>query len=581
MQAICTPQSQRCAIYTRKSIEQGLDVEFNSLQTQRAICSAYITSQRHKGWREIPTHYDDAARSGATLDRPELHHLLTDIEHGRVDVVLVYKIDRISRTLLDFVRLMDFFERYGVSFVSITQNFDTADSMGRLILNVLLTFAQFEREIMADRIRDKHHILRQSGRWAGGPSPLGYDARKHILQVNPAEATTIRFLFEQFLELGTYEAVFKECVRLNIRGKRWKTRQGRWVGGKPITKASIYHIIGNPVYVGMIRTGDELFQGLHKPIIDPSTWQRAQLLREQRAAESRAGIPDFNLLTSIVFDCYGRSMSLNHRRLRSGGKYGYYRSNQSDLGRRQHLAFVRARAIPLERLVVSSLSALLKDRARVRVWLLRLGYYDATLDKLADRSDAAALRLGRLERRELRQVMRALIARVEVSPEIVRIVVRWTEVARFIEWHGVGSFNGNEENWHRNDKCELIEVPAGDARCHRKLCLPIEPRREPQSTPSPGLLRLIEQARHAQALVDENRDVTLSELARRMHVKGDRFARVLRLNYLAPDIVAGILDGHHPPDLTSAKLIKANLPLDWALQRQFLGFPPQTSSDGY
>lgn len=576
-----TPETSRCAIYTRKSVDQGLDLEFNSLQTQRAICSAYITSQRHKGWLEIPNHYDDAGRSGATLDRPELHHLVNDIETGLVDVVLVYKLDRITRSLLDFVRLMDFFERHRVSFVSITQNFDTSDSMGRLILNVLLTFAQFEREIMADRIRDKQHVLRSSGRWAGGPSPLGYDSRKHVLQINVREAKTVRFLFNRFLELGTYEAVFNECKSRNVLGKRWRTRHGHWAGGKPITKASIYHIIGNPVYVGMIRTGEELFQGLHKPIIDEVTWKRAQVLREERAAESRRGISNFNLLTSVLFDCYGRSMSLNHRRLRSGQVYAYYRSNQTLESRRLHIKFVRARANALEQLVIATLKALLVDRPRVRAGLLRLGLHGEMLDKVAARSSGAAQLLHRLERRELRDVLQALIARIEVSLDVVRIVLRWGELARYINWHGVGGFKGGDENLERCKTTETIEVDAGAARCGRKLYLPIQPRRQTDCSPSPGLLKLIQQARCAQSLVDHNRDSPICELAGRMRLRSDRFARILRLNFLAPDIVTAILDGDHPQGLTRSKLIRANLPIDWALQRQLLGFPSRASSDGF
>jgi DNA invertase Pin-like site-specific DNA recombinase len=574
------PQIQRCAVYTRKSIEHGLELEFNSLQAQRAICSAYITSQRHKGWVEIPTHYDDAARSGATLDRPELQSLLSDVEHGLVDVVVVYKLDRITRTLLDFVRLMDFFERYGVSFVSITQNFDTEDSMGRLILNVLLTFAQFEREILSDRIRDKHHVMRQSGRWPGGPCPLGYDVRKHVLQIKAPEADTIRLIFALFLELGTYEAVFRACVKMDVRGKRWRTRRGDWIGGRPITKASIYHIIGNPVYIGKIRTGTELYQGLHKPIIDEQTWNQAQQLRRERAAESRAGIPNFNVLTGLLFDCYGRSMSLNHRKLRSGVKYRYYVSNQNDLGRRQGVKHLRARAEPLEGLIVSAVKTLLLDKPAVRAGLLRLGYYDNRLDELAERSELAALRLGRLSQDKLRDVLRGVIVRIELSTMTVRLVLRWNGIARFLAWHGVARFDPDDETWQNCDKTELLELPLGAARSARKLYLPIEPR-SGTAKASPGLSRLIQEARHAQSLVDGNREATLCELAGRMRIKADRFSRILRLNYLAPDISTAILDGEHPKGLTRAKLIQVNLPLDWALQRDLLGFPARPSNDGY
>jgi hypothetical protein len=391
----------------------------------------------------------------------------------------------------------------------------------------------------------------------------------------------VRFIFKRFVELGTYEAVFRECRLLNITGKRWKTRHGRWAGGKPITKASIYHIVGNPVYIGMIRTGDELFQGLHRPIIDAAMWERTQLLREQRAAESRAGVANFNLLTSILFDCFGRSMSINHRRLRSGVRYSYYRSNQNAWGSRQGQKPLRARADELEELVKATMKSLLMDKESIRGGLLRLGYHDERLDRLAAKSELAAQRLGRLGRRELRSVFRSLIARIELSREMMRMVVRWAEVDRFLQWNGIGCFKPDEASWSRCDKTELIEVPAAAARCRRRLYLPIEPRKTPDANAAPGLLRLIREARHAQELVDGNRDVPLHELADRMRLKDDRFARILRLNYLAPDIVTAILDGNHPAGLTRARLIHANLPLDWALQRQVLGFPARASCDGY
>ena len=232
------PRPQRCAIYTRKSVETGLDQELNSLETQRVICSAFVTSQGHKGWVELPKRYDDAGRSGANLDRPELQALLADIEEGLVDIVIVYKLDRISRTLLDFVRLMDFFERYNIAFVSITQNFDTSDSLGRLILNVLLTFAQFEREIMVDRIRDKKRLVRQSGRWAGGGAPFGYSIRNHILHPVPSEVPKVRFLFETFAECGSYRALRKECLTQDSRDGGTRARERSVKGWRPAPPVS-------------------------------------------------------------------------------------------------------------------------------------------------------------------------------------------------------------------------------------------------------------------------------------------------------------------------------------------------------
>jgi DNA invertase Pin-like site-specific DNA recombinase len=201
--------SPRCAIYTRKSFQPPLGQEITSLESQRAICSSYILSQQHKGWIELTKHYEDSGRSGASLDRPALRELMSDIENGLIEIVVVYKLDRISRTLLDFVRLMDFFERYGVVFVAITQNFDTSDSMGRLVRNVLLTFAQFEREIASDRMRDKRMVMKQNGLWTGGDAPLGYDLRRGRLFPNDLEAPAVRCIFETYVATKRVSAVHK------------------------------------------------------------------------------------------------------------------------------------------------------------------------------------------------------------------------------------------------------------------------------------------------------------------------------------------------------------------------------------
>jgi len=326
---------QRCAIYTRKSIDLGLERDFNSLEGQRAICSAYVTSQRHKGWVEASDHYDDGGYSGASLNRPQLQQLLGDIERGIVEVVVVYKLDRMTRTLLDFVRLMDFFERYGVTFVSITQNFDTADSMGRLVLNILLTFAQFEREMCADRIRDKILVTKQSGRWAGGPAPIGYDLIRRRLHVNADEASTVRRIFERYIKLENLTAVFKECRADDVRCKRWRTRAGRLVGGGPISKALVYHVLGNPVYLGQIRHRDQSYPGLHDAIIDQATWDAVQTIRAKQA-NKKAGRNKDHILTDLLWDCFGRPMSVKQNFVEGRSKHPsrYYTSSPAARMRR-------------------------------------------------------------------------------------------------------------------------------------------------------------------------------------------------------------------------------------------------------
>lgn len=572
---------KRCAIYTRKSTNQGLERDFNSLEGQRSICSAYISSQRHKGWIELAKHYDDGGHSGASLCRPMLQELMGDVERGIVDVVVVYKLDRMTRTLLDFVRLVDFLERYRVVFVSITQNFDTADSMGRLILNVLLTFAQFEREMAADRIRDKMLVTKQSGRWAGGPAPLGYDLRRRRLHVNEGEAATVRHIFKRYLEIENLTKVFEECRAAGFTSKLWRTRSGNLAGGGTITKSLVNHVLNNPIYLGKIRHRDQTYEGLHAPIIDHETWEAVQAIRA-RQARKRVGRNRENLLTDILFDCFGRPMSVASHFVagRSKNPSRFYMSRQSAWGKRQQLKRLRARADSIEELVLAAVRAFLGDREQVRSMLLMVGHHDGQLDVTARRNQQTAQRLSAAPRGRLGSLLRALIVRVELSLERVKIVLRCSEVARFLRWDGVGIFSPQRSDWARS-KTQMIDVSAASIRYSRLLAMPIEPRTSILSAhPAPGLKRLITEARQLQAMVDEKREYSLAELASEANYTPSRFARVLRLNYLAPDIITSIIDGTHPKNLTRTKLVRASIPMDWALQRQLLGFPPRAQPEG-
>jgi site-specific DNA recombinase len=567
---------QRCAIYTRKSVDQGLNQEFNSLETQRTICSAYITSQLHKNWYEIHTRYDDAGKSGATLERPALQHLLGDIELGLVDVVVVYKLDRITRTLIDFVRLMDLFKRYDVSFVSITQNFDTADSMGRLILNVLLTFAQFEREIIADRIRDKQRVLRQAGRWVSGSPPFGYRSRNRILQIDEEQAKAVRFIFERFVELGNYNAVLSECRQIGVRSHRWKAKSSGLIhGGKPMSLGVIYKMIANPVYAGFIRSDGELFSGLHKAIIGKALWEQAQKIRERL---TRAPPPVNKLLADVLHDCFGRTMGVHYFRNPSGNSRGYYYSNQNAWGKRHKQDPLWARADALEDLVKATLKKLLSDKRLIRSGLMKLGRYEDNLDALSERSDLAACSVDDLKPRDLKAVIRSIFARLELSRDRLKAVVRWCEVERYLAWDGIGIYKIDEATSSRPTKTHLLDIACPSVCCAPRLRLPFEPRNTPEAKPVRGLFRLVRDARRAQALVDQHRAEPVSALAGRMHLTNNRFVQILQLNYLAPDIVTAILDGTQPPELTRTKLMQATLPLDWALQRRILGFPPRADA---
>ena len=282
----------RCAVYCRKSSEEGLEQEFNSLDAQRDAGLAYIESQRHEGWIAIADRYEDGGFSGGNLERPALKRLLADIEGGRVDVVVVYKIDRLSRALMDFAKLVEVFDRRGVTFVSVTQSFNTTTSMGRLTLNILLSFAQFEREVIGERIRDKVAASRKRGMWMGGVPPLGYDVRNRKLVVNPAEAALVRLIFDRFLAIGSATVLAQELAEAGHRTKSWTTQSGRARLGRPIDKGFLYKLLGNRVYIGDAVHKGESHPGEHEPIIERKTWDRVRSVlavnSRQRASRTRA-----------------------------------------------------------------------------------------------------------------------------------------------------------------------------------------------------------------------------------------------------------------------------------------------------
>ncbi len=277
------PATIRCGIYTRKSTEVGLEQDFNSLDAQREACLAYIQSQRHEGWKCLPTRYDDGGFTGGNMDRPALKRLLADIEAGRIDCVVSYKLDRLSRSLLDFARIIGIFEKHRVSFVSITQQFNSATSMGRLVLNVLLSFAQFEREIISERTRDKIAATRRKGKWSGGLPVLGYDVDPQVLRlvVNPKEAPRVRAIFDLYLEQQGLLPVVRELERRGWRTKAWVTRKGRKMGGQLFTKTNLHKLLTNATYAGKLRYKTELHNGEHAAIVDPVKWQKVQELLQR------------------------------------------------------------------------------------------------------------------------------------------------------------------------------------------------------------------------------------------------------------------------------------------------------------
>jgi site-specific DNA recombinase len=356
----------RCAIYTRKSTEEGLEQEFNSLDAQRESAEAFVRSQTHEGWTCLTERYDDGGFTGGNMERPALQRLLADIRAGKVDCVVTYKVDRLSRSLLDFARMMETFEQHGVSFVSITQQFNSATSMGRLVLNVLLSFAQFEREIIAERTRDKMAATRRKGKWAGGTPVLGFDLdpRGRRLHVNDDEATRVRAIFALYLEHQALLPVVQELARRGWVGKCWQTRHGRHRGGRPFTKTSLYRLLTNVLYAGKVRYKDEIHDGEQPALIDTDTFGCVQALLRSHGPE--VGPPSVHrftallkgLLRCVACDC---AMTPAHTTRKGGLRYRYYTCVHAQKSGWQTCPSKAIPAQPIEQLVVEQIQRLGRD----------------------------------------------------------------------------------------------------------------------------------------------------------------------------------------------------------------------------
>src|SRR3982075_4280102 len=357
----------RCAIYTRVSTDHGLDQEFNSLDAQYEAGSAYIKSQAHAGWILIRSRYDDGGYSGGSTDRPNLQKLLDDIRARKIDVIVVYKVDRLTRSLADFAKLVELFDAHGVSFVSVTQQFNTTTSMGRLTLNVLLSFAQFEREVTGERIRDKIAASKQKGMWMGGWVPIGYDRKDRTLTINETEAVTVRTIFDLFLKLKNVQRVQSELVRLNFTTKPYATPRGRAVGGLSFARGHIYKILSNPLYIGEIEHKGVRYPGQHPPLIDGATWDavQAQLAANHHENRARTNAKSKNLLAGLIYDDAGNRLVSSHA-TRNGKRYRYYVTS-AGTGRSVAAASVPRLWLPaatIDELVLTKLQSFLTDKAK-------------------------------------------------------------------------------------------------------------------------------------------------------------------------------------------------------------------------
>jgi DNA invertase Pin-like site-specific DNA recombinase len=550
---------RRCAIYTRKSSEEGLEQDFNSLHAQREACEAFIRSQAGEGWRLVKTAYDDGGLSGGTMERPALQRLLADISQGLVDVVVVYKVDRLTRSLTDFAKMVEVFDARGVSFVAVTQQFNTTTSMGRLTLNVLLSFAQFEREVTGERIRDKIAASKQKGMWMGGLVSLGYDVIDRRLVINKSEAETVRGIFRRYLELGSVRLLMEDLDRRGIRSKVRVAKNSRKSGGNPFFRGALYALLSNPIYIGEIRHKGVRHPGLHEPIVDRELWEKTQRLLRSQAVRgaSRATKSAASPLVGRLFDERGVGLTPSHA-VKGERRYRYYvsrsliKATADSAGRGWRLP-----APEIERTVAASACQTLSDRTAIAAAAQAIGLADNRLPSLFS---AAAAWIKRLQSEvEVGAALNALVDRVELIDTGIRVSIKLP----------IPSDEGRDAA-NPNELALARFVPMRMKRRGVEMRLIIDGATATARVDLPLLNATARAYRWSNDLL-EGRARSIGEIARREHLTGRHVRRVMRLAFLAPKIVKAIAEGRQPADLTTLAMTqRIELPPLWSAQERAL-----------
>jgi site-specific DNA recombinase len=565
----------RCAIYARKSSDEGLEQAFNSLDAQREACAAFVLSQKHEGWTLLPTLYDDGGYSGGTLERPALKRLLADIEAGAIDVIVVYKVDRLTRALSDFAKLVEVFDRRGVSFVSITQQFNTTTSMGRLTLNVLLSFAQFEREVIGERVRDKIAASKKKGMWMGGMPPLGYDVKDRKLVVNDNEARTVVDIYQRYLALKSVRALKEEIEYAAIRSKRRVRADDTTYGDQKLSRGALYLMLQNRIYRGEITHKGNSYPGEHPAIIDQPLWDEVQAAlaknRVERATGVRAKHP--SLLGGFVFDATGERLTPTYA-VKKGTRYRYYistslmreaRSNRSNGW--------RIPAGDLEGLVIDRLRAFLADPTAIPDAVDDETHIGSGQSQLIKRGRQIADELGALASDEVKATLMALLCRVAVNPDRIEINISRRRLAELLAGQSIDLTTRNQTPDRNSNDVVTLAAPARLKRVGREMRMLVENADE-QTAADPSLLRIIARAQDIQGRLSENTKLTVHDISREERVTAAYIYTLLRLPWLAPDIVTAIVNGRQPQHLNAKTLMRkaSRLPADWAEQRALLGF---------
>jgi site-specific DNA recombinase len=571
----------RCAIYTRKSSEEGLDQAFNSLDAQREACEAYIASQASLGWRLVPEHYDDGGVSGGTLERPGIQRLLHHIREGRIDVIVVYKIDRLTRSLMDFAKLVEIFDGHSVSFVSVTQQFNTTTSMGRLTLNVLLSFAQFEREVTAERIRDKVAASKKKGMWMGGVVPYGYRAQDRKLVIDEADAATVRRIFDRYLALRSVPALMLELNgeqvsdNVDLNGSDPPP-----VPRYPHSRGKIYHLLSNPVYIGKIRHKGELHDGEHAPIIEPDLFEAVQqALATQAASRKGATMHESpHLLTGRVFDEHGNRLTPIHAQ-NHGKRYRYYVTD-TRLAKAQGADVWRISAATIETVVEAQFLQLLRNNAQLAMWTQEY-QPEVNLPRLFEN---AAILLKRIVANQAGNLasstIRAVIKRVTLASDRIRYDIDARQLLNIISndtqrqhahvaGRSITAFEQAIAEVALNGP--TLEQPIMLKRRGVELRIVVDDPTAAHQAPDQTLVDGIAKAHFALRLLTDGSEQTIPSVADAMKMDASDISRILPLAYLSPKLTEAILTGRHSPDLTLRALTRStDLPILWSDQDDLL-----------
>jgi site-specific DNA recombinase len=562
----------RCAIYTRKSTEEGLEQEFNSLDAQRESCEAYILSQKHDGWIALPDYYDDGGLSGGNMERPALKRLLEDVSAGKVDIIVVYKVDRLTRSLSDFARIVETLDKHQVSFVSVTQHFNTTSSMGRLTLNVLLSFAQFEREIAGERIRDKIAASKRKGMWMGGVVPFGYSVKDRRLEIVDEEKNTVLLIFETYASLGSVEALSDHLFEHDI--KKTRDRKG---AVSYFSRATLYHMLNNQLYIGRVNHKGESFQGQHQLIISEGLWEKVQSQLAQNSNNQHGGRRSKHpsLLSGKIETEDGRMLTPTHT-VKKGVRYRYYADlkptpkTQSTSIDKTGKTVLRIPAIAIERIVADRLLLLLKSQTELAGLLEPMNLAASVLGEWIQTAQAFADQWQTKPAADQRAFLQSVLIKICLRADHVEISLSRQCLLQIITSANPKNANHGQEDQSVSER-DVVVIKTRDCLEATGNGLRLIIRDDSSSAPNLHLALLIAQSFALRETLLNGPHSSIEAMSKALQLSNGYLTARIRMTFLAPKLIRRILQGEVPITLSQTRLLDAakDLPIKWSEQDHY------------